>query len=598
MGLTNFSNSNDDDDKNAGMNSFVGGTVAFTGPSSKDNDLEDMLINMNKSVHTPCLFRDEVIKQLISILIGSQKPNALLIGSAGTGKTAIVEELATMIEHKDPRVPSMLHGKTIYSLQLSDLIAGTQFRGQLEDKIKELVDFISDKKNNAILFIDEIHQLFGNNESYKEIAQILKPVLSRGKIHVIGATTTQEVKSLEKDPAFNRRFTRVLVDELSKEQTLTILQALVPSLVKHYGTTFATSDDIFKLLINIADEYCSVGSHRPDNAITLLDRAIANAVMDKQAMFNNPDPNVQAAAKAMQGVILSETGIRKTALKITTGNNEPQEFDEERFKADFAVIKGQDSILEPLLRMMKIHTMHLHPVKKPLTLLFAGASGVGKTEVTKILAHNYLNEKPIILNMTEYNDSASINRIIGAPAGYVGYDDNNELPFDSLTTNPYQVILLDEFEKCNKSVQRLFMRVFDEGQLLTNHGKLIDFTKAIIIATTNAGCTVSNNIGFNSDKDNSKNLSKLTDYFDVELLNRFTKKYYFNNIEKDVFADIMRNTYAKEVAFIKQTKPRIPLPDDLDDANLAMLVEQHYEPRFGARPIKQVIIEFIDEQLV
>ncbi len=370
-------------------------------------------------------------------------------------------------------------------------------------------------------------------------------------------------------------------------------------LIKHYNTTFNLTDDMMKLLINIADEYCSVGSHRPDNAITLLDRAIANAVMDKQAMLNSTDPTIQATAKAMPGVVLSENSIKKTAMKIATGNNEPKEFDENQFKADFARIKGQDEILEPLLKTMKIHTMHLHPSPKPLTILFSGASGVGKTEVTKILAHNYLDEKPIILNMTEYKDPASINRIIGAPAGYVGYEDNNEMPFDPLTTNPYQVILLDEFEKCDKSVQRLFMSVFDEGTLKTNRGKILDFSKAVIIATTNAGCTVKGgNIGFAKNTTKHQEMSKLSDYFDPELLNRFKKKYHFNDISREVFREIMADTYANEVAFIKQTKPRINLPDMIADADLDKLVEEHYEPLFGARPIKDAVTEFIDEQII
>ena len=595
MGMSNFTGNN------SGSGNPGGGAPSMAmlgGYQQQQFDPNDMMVNLNKKAHTPTLFRDNVISQLMCVLVGESKPNALLVGAAGTGKTKIVEELANRIENGNMSVPKLLSGYTIWALQLSDIVAGSGIVGELELKVNELIEYLADPKNKAIVFIDEIHVLF-SGETYKKIAQILKPAMSRGNIKVIGATTTQEVKSIETDPAFNRRFTKVLVDELSKEQTLEILTAYKATLFKHYGTTFNFDADLGMQIVNIADEFCSVGSHRPDNALTLLDRSVAEALIKKTEMLNSADPAVQQMAKAMPGLLLSESSIQKTAFKITTGNNEPKTFDENELRNDFSVIKGQDNIIEQIVKIIKLHDMHVRPRRTPLTFLFAGASGVGKTEITKILTRSYIGEKPIILNMAEYFSSASINRIIGSPAGYIGYGDNNELPFDILDTNPYQVILLDEFEKCNKEVQRLFMSVFDEGVLKTNTGKVIDFSKAIIIATTNAGCTsTAGNLGFMRSDKTEKSIDDLSAYFDVELLNRFNHRLTFNNITKDIFTNIMRETYAKDVAEIKARRPRVKLDDDIKDDVLEELVEKNFNPKLGARPIRTAITEYIDTELL
>lgn len=601
MGVSNFSSGGGNPPPSGapGVPGVPAGTSG-KGPSGP----ADILVDLGSLPHSPILFRDSVLTQLMSILIGKHKPNALLIGPAGTGKTAIAEELAARIKAGDPSMPPQLKNKKIYALQVSDLVSGSSLVGQLEERVNDVVDFLQDPKNEAIVFIDEIHQLMSGKSMYQTIAQILKPALSRGKMRVIGATTTQEAKQLDTDPAFNRRFTRVLVDELSKEQTKEILMAAVPGLVRHYGQIFPFDDEKAELVVSIADEFCSAGSHRPDNAITLLDRCVANGVMDKYKLLADPDPAIRSLAQAMPGIVLSENGVRQTALKLATGNNEPKPFDENRFKADFAVIKGQDAVLEPLLRLMKRHTAHLRPQTKPLTVLFMGASGTGKTEVTKILARNYLAEKPIILNMTEYANPESVARIIGAPAGYVGYDQNDELPFDALDTNPYQVILLDEFEKCHRSVQTLFMRVFDEGVLKTSRGKTVDFTKSIIIATTNAGCTndARESIGFarnsGTEPTDTQLVQTLKSYFSLELLNRFQKRYRFADISRETFIEILRDAYARQASEAKALRPRTTIPDSLPDADAKALADRYYNRAFGARPVNEAIAEYIDETLV
>lgn len=606
MGVANFTNNNNNSTTtgtgSAGNNGGLG--IPFPGAPGNNTDVSDILVNMNKKQITPVLFRDAVIRQLSGILIAKYKPNALLVGMAGTGKTAIVEELARHIEAKDPSVPPALQNKTIYSLEISDITAGTAFVGALEEKLQDILAFLEDPKNNAVVFIDEIHQLLSGSHDGKKIAQILKPALSRGTIRCIGATTIQEAKDLDKDPAFNRRFTKILVDELTKEQTMEILTSLYPELVRHYNQTFPMTKDLSELIVNTADEFCFAGSHRPDNAITLLDRSISSALLDKLDMLNSPDPAIAAAAKAVPGIVLSENSIRQTALRMVTGNNVPKPFDETEFAEAFSHIKGQDSILQPLVRVMKRHTAHFRPQKKPLAMLFMGPSGCGKTEAAKIIAGAYLQEKPIILNMTEYAGRDSVNKILGSTYGFIGSEDKDEKPFDALEANPYQVILLDEFEKCHESVRKLFMRVLDEGVLKTAKGKTIDFSKAIVIATTNAGCTEGAEapLGFGSteeaDPSDSQIIKELSAYFERELLNRFTKRYRFHSISRETFKEILKDNYRTEREEILSLKPRVPLPTELSEGDAEELAAKYYNKWFNARPAKEAVSEFIDNIMV
>ncbi len=560
-------------------------------PFEAGTNIDDLLYDLAKGKHSVTEFRDDVIKQMMTVLISRDKPNCMLVGPAGCGKTKIVEELAHRIaDHKQNQIPYMLKGYRIYAVNLSDIVSGTGLAGSLETKVRSLIEFFEDEKNRAILFLDEVHMLFGGSDSYNKVAQILKPALSRGRIKVIAATTTQEVKRVDNDPAFNRRFTRIMVDELTKLQTQEILISSYKEACRHYKEIIDMDDNARKSVVDIADEFCSAGSHRPDNAITLLDRTIAEAVLER--------------GQKHEKIKITTKMVEETAIKISSGNSKVRKFNEDLFRKELSVIHGQDGILDEFIKVIKLYDLHLRPRKKPLTFLFAGASGVGKTEVTKILANNYLGEKLIILNMAEYHSSASINRIIGAPAGYVGSDSSTELPFDVLDSNPYQVILLDEFEKCDRSVQRLFMSVFDEGVLKTNSGNTIDFSKAIIIATTNAGFTDrKNHIGFGvSDETEDLSVSDLSQYFDVELINRFSHRYTFNNIARSIYTEILADTYKRELAQIDLKKLGIGqsryLPRELDKKRLEYLVEKSYVPSLGARPALTTVTEYIDNTIL
>lgn len=627
MGLTDFTNPprRDDDDPNVnGGNGNNGGIPPFGGmgiliaqpngggkQKGAQQDVSELFINYNEKFknHSKVLFRDEVIEQLLSILIGKDKPNGLLIGPAGTGKTAIVETIATMLANNDPLIPDQIKDYTIWELPLSNVVAGASLVGQLEDNVKMVVDKMSDPDEKAILFIDEIHQLINGNQTYDKIAQILKPALARGNLHVIGATTLQEANNLMSDPAFNRRFSRVIVDELSRTQTVEILKSAKQSFINHY-ISIAINDDLLETVSVLADQYRPAGSHRPDNALTLLDRTIGEAIINRKVQINNlqtkvnnnpndvVSQNMLTMLQSAPTIPITENQVKKTAISLATGNSKRDAIDMNHVKMSFARIKGQDEATEECLKMMARSESNLFPKKSPTTMMFIGPSGVGKTEIAKIIAQEMTGHEPIILNMTEYSDPSTINRIIGAPAGYVGSDSHAELPFDGLEANPFAVILLDEFEKAHPAVQRLFYTVFDEGVLVDNHGKKIDFSKAIIIATTNAANQeAKNKLGFGTDDATHKaSIKELSKFFDPALLNRFNHRVQFNKISKDVYKSIIEDIYARESARIIADN-KVSLPANIPDDELNEIVKTSYHEEFGARPAFQAVKKFIEDQV-
>lgn len=606
MGLNDFT-SNNSSNGNAPP-SFPGGGAPFAAMSGNTgNDALDLLINYNDRFKNagPTLFRDEVVQQTIATLIGKTKPNALLVGPAGTGKTKIAEDIAWRIANNDPLIPSQLKKCIVYELPISNLVAGSGIVGQLEEKVKAVIDFAEDKNNHAILFIDEIHQLVGDTSRiYSTIAQILKPALARGDIHVIGATTSQEANNLMDDPAFNRRFTQIIVDELTQEQTVEILKLMKPGFFTHYGNKIALDDSMLPTVVQLADTYKKAGYHRPDNAITLLDRTIGEAIIQRKVLEEKAknDPALLQAIRSVPIIPITEKQVKSTALRLMTGNHKKDDLDIDLLKMKLASIKGQDNIISEIINIVQRKELGLFPQETPTTLLFAGTSGVGKTEIVKILASVMTGVKPITLNMTEYHSPASINRIIGAPAGYIGSDSNAELPFDCLESNPYQIILLDEFEKGDRAVQRLFMSAFDEGYIKTNRGKIVDFSKAIIIATTNASHTgKAATMGFVSQTERPTIASitkSLAPYFDTELLNRFNRIITFNHLDKEIYRTIVADIYNREATRILNEHRRIKLPITIPDTDLDDIVNKTYVPEFGARPAKKAVRDYIEAQVI
>jgi ATP-dependent Clp protease ATP-binding subunit ClpA len=611
MGLSNFTSGGSGSNTppaGPGSNPPMPSMASMTGTI---DDITDLLLNYNERFKnaSPTLFRDDVITQTISVIIGKNKPNALLVGAAGVGKTRIVEDIARRIANDDPLIPKSLKDHTIYELPLSSLVAGAGVVGQLEERVTSLVDYVCEPKNKAILFIDEIHQLTTDRSStYEKIAQIIKPALARGDMHVIGATTLQESRSFDDDPAFNRRFSRLIVDELNREQTLEILLAARAGLTAHYKHQITVSDDVLETVTVLADEYAKAGHHRPDNALTLLDRAMADTVLDFSKRLADATARQDTAAVAMlngtKTIPTTERRVRQVAIRLMTGHAQKESLNVQRLDQELSRIQGQDSITAKLVETLHRDDLGVFPRTTPIAWLFAGASGVGKTEVAKIIAEELTGQPPIILNMTEYHSPASINRIIGSPAGYVGSTSNAELPFDCLESNPYRVILLDEIEKSDKSVQRLFLSAFDEGRIRTSQGKAVDFSKAIVIATTNAAKeTMSKKpVGFGTQTPPTYgNLVRdLEQHFDTEFLARFSEILGFNPLTADTYRDILQGSYVREREQILKNQPRKAalLPDAIPEDELHSLAERTYLESQGARPAERAARRHIEDILI
>lgn len=574
----------------------------------------DSLLNFNDRYKNKsnCKFREDVIDQTLSVLIGQEKPNPLLIGEAGVGKTKIAEELAHRLANNHVTIPDLIKGSVIFGFQPSNLVAGTGIRGQLEEKVKELLEFASDKKNKAILFIDEIHMLFSGDPSYEQISQILKPALSRGDIKVIGATTMSEAQKLYKDPAFERRMQSVIVNELTEDQSLEILESIAPTTSSRYNTIPLTTD-LLRFMVDMSQKYSNGKSHQPDASVTLLDRVCAQLhVKRKRDIENAKDPNTgnSQLLQILQTtpIVVNETNIEGIAVSLLRGHasNPTVDYDEATTEIKETVL-GQDEQIDFVMSKIKGRSLGLFETTKPLAFLWAGNSGTGKTELAKQLAKRIVDTELIIINMNELSESHHTARLIGAPAGYVGYDSMQELPLDPLKTNPYRVILLDEFEKAHREVRRLFMSALDEGYMKTARGERIRFDKAIIIATTNEGFSNKKEpvVGFGQQivKESNLNatLDRFGDTFEPEILNRFQNNIVgFNDITKEVYATILQNVYKKRLKYIATKKPkyRKRFADELDETTLQTLVDQSYVKKFNARPSQATIDNYIESQII
>lgn len=600
------SGGNGSNSSNSGSNSGNMFQSPYQGGGQPIDDIKEKLINYNEKFKsaTPILYRDKVIQQSLTAANRKTKPNLMLFGSPGVGKTQIVEEIARMIETGSQLVPKSLRGKTIYELPLVNITANTMYRGQMEENIKQVIEFFANPKNKAILFIDEIHSLF----KYDEISQTLKPALARGDIRLIGATTMTEYQTVMNDPAFSRRMTPIIVDQLSVSQTTEILKNIYPKYESHYDHTVEIPDELFEQIVYAADRNRIQSSYRPDNAITLMDHVMSAMVQDRliredYARQTNNQALLQAFLSSPKEIITSKF-LNKTAEKLRTGNSEIDD-DPQAFAQSLTHIKGQDHITQEVIDLTNRSRLNLNLFSetKPLSFFFIGPSGVGKTEISKLMAKFLTGDSPITVNMTEYSSPASINRLIGSPIGYVGSDSKQELPFDTLRTNPRRLILLDEFEKGDKSIQRLFMSAIDEGHIKDNRGNIIDFSQTIIIATTNAGQTNDKTIkiGFTS-KDNESNnqldINNLENYFDRELINRFKYKLQFKELTQDIYIDILKDQYQVAYEEVTTKYPQYTFNPDLDDQTIEAMVKETYDPKNGARPIREWIRTNIEDQML
>lgn len=590
--------------------------------SGQDDGVDmDMLVNYNelakKGKFSEALFRDAQIMQVLSVLSSKKKPNALLIGEAGVGKTNIVEEIARRLVNNDPIVNATLKDAVFYELSLNNIVSGTSFVGQLEEKVKDVINFAQNAKNNVILFIDEIHQIAGSSESnptYTKIAQQLKPALGRGHLRVIGATTTQEATSFMADPALNRRWSEVQVPELSQEETEEIILNIRDSFQKHHGVILP--DNVIEQAVTIGDEYKQYGSHRPDSTITLIDKAMADARIKRIKLQEEAktNPQLQQVITAQPRPILNVKQLKKSALSLLTGDEKMFEQNANELESTLGTqIIGQETAKTAVIDAVKRLGLRLTKRKRPVSFLFAGPSGTGKTEIAKQITEAVFGSKDrmVYVNMSEFSNPASMTRIIGSSSGYIGSDSKQELPFDTLENNPYQLVLLDEFEKAHTEVQRFFMQALDEGVVKTNRNKEIDFSRTIIIATTNAGVIDMNkrSVGFMQEEEpersNEDIIRILQSSFDTELLNRFEKLIAFTPIKQEDYTKILAVKYNQIIEEAQANRKDLSFaPDhiDIDQAigndKLVELAEQSYTPASNGRPAERTIREYIENTIL
>lgn len=615
MPITNFTGGSNSGNNNSGGNSGngpggPGGLVpAMAAPPLRSStDVPEYLIDYNEKFKdsNPAQYRDGVIDQAIAALVSMRKPNPLLVGSPGVGKTRVVEDIARRLANNDPSIPAAIQGYTIYEMPVAEFSAGMSYVGQKEERAMEVVKFFSDPKNKAICFVDEIHTLL-TSHVLNETVQIFKSPLARGDMHVIGATTNTEIRFINDDPALARRFENVIVDELTIEQTVEVVKACAGEYIAHHNNTVIFDDEMAERLVTIASTTLPDGLHRPDNALTLLDRTMARTAMVAAKIAGNiATASGQSVSASMPTLRLSEDMISGTAKRIAHGDIEPPVFDKDAvIAAAKTEVLGQDHVIEEVVEDARKLSLNLFPSKKPMAYLFTGPSGVGKTSMANIIARQLTGQDALVINMTEFSSGISVSSLIGAADGYVGSNSRRELPFDPLLSNPYRLIIFDEIEKAHPDIHKLLLRPLDEGRLQNARGITYDFSRAIIVATTNAGreALESKSLGFgNSTQENSKlsneSLTKaLQAHFTPEFLGRFTRMYGFNAISRELYREIIKNNYERERTRILNENPYVILPNVLSDDQITDLAKS-YTANLGARPAAKAVRDFIEANAI
>ena len=530
----------------------------------------------------PLIGREIEIERTVQILCRRRKNNPLYVGDAGVGKTALAEGLARMITEE--RVPEVLKDSTIYALDMGTLIAGTKYRGDFEKRLKNVIAEIREDPG-AVLFIDEIHTVIGAGAAsggVMDASNLIKPVLANGEIRCIGSTTYEEYRGIfEKDHALARRFQKIDVPEPTLEETIAILHGLKSRFEEHHGVTY----DVGSLEAAAELSARHINDRRlPDKAIDVIDEAGANLRL-KPA----DERGERVTVEMVENVVAKMARI--PAKSVSASDRDTLRTLERDLKL---VIFGQDPAIEALSSAIKMSRSGLREDDKPIGMfLFAGPTGVGKTEVTRQLAMT-MGVELIRVDMSEYMERHTVSRLIGAPPGYVGFDQGGLLT-EAVTKNPHAVILLDEIEKAHPEVFNLLLQVMDHGTLTDNNGRKADFRNAVIVMTTNAGAQEMSraSIGFTQQDHSSDGMSVLKKSFSPEFRNRLDAIIQFDALDVRSIKRVVDKLIVELEAKLGSNQVTI----ELDDAARDWIAERGYDPKMGARPMARVIQEQIKRPL-
>lgn len=593
--------------------------------------LDEFGINLTKQARDgkldPVIGRDNEVARTIEILNRRTKNNPVLIGEPGVGKTAIVEGLAQAIVAG--KVPEKLQHKEVIRLEMSALVQGTSMRGQFEARMRELMKEVTNS-DDVILFIDEIHEIMGagNAEGGMDAGNILKPALARGEFQLIGATTLNEYRKIEKDGAIARRFQPVQVEEPSKEETITILEGISERYEKYHYVTF--SDSALQAAVELSDRYIPE-RFLPDKAIDLLDEAGSR----KNLTMKVADPktiqvNIEAADKLKQEAIdkedfekasywrdqVNQLESQKAQVEAHPEMSKPQTVTEQDIlkivedKTDIPVgalkeneanqlkdldknlskhVIGQDEAVEKLAKAIRRNRIGLTKSGRPIgSFLFVGPTGVGKTETAKQLAKEMFGSKDAMVrfDMSEYMEKHTVSKMIGAPAGYVGYEEAGQLT-EQVRRRPYSLVLFDEVEKAHPDVMNMFLQILDDGRLTDAQGHIVSFKDTVIIMTSNAGSTDTGNtpVGFAQVDQQNRLMQRLENYFRPEFLNRLDDIIDFQPLSQDHLLKIVDLLLTDMNDNLSDNDLHI----DLSTAAKQKLVELGYDPAMGARPLRRVM---------
>ena len=601
--------------------------AAQQGKMKQDGILAKLGTNLTQQARDgkldPVIGRNKEIQETAEILARRTKNNPVLVGDAGVGKTAVVEGLAQAIVNGD--VPAAIKNKEIISIDISGLEAGTQYRGSFEENIQNLIKEVK-AAGNIILFFDEIHQILGagstgDGQGSKGLADILKPALSRGEMTVIGATTQDEYRNtIMKNAALARRFNEVKVNAPSPEDTFKILQGIRPLYEAHHNIELP--DAVLKAAVDYSVQYIPQRS-LPDKAIDLIDVTaahlasqhpvtdiktleadIADAKAKQEEYAQKEDYesaiNEKIRIQKLQEEIDKHTDNQKVVAKVNDvaeavermtgipvsqmGASDIERLKDMKSRLQAHVI-GQDKAVEAVSKAIRRNRAGFDEGNRPIgSFLFVGPTGVGKTELAKQLALDMFGNKDAIirLDMSEYSDRTAVSKLIGATAGYVGYEDNSNTLTERVRRNPYSIVLFDEIEKADPQVITLLLQVLDDGRLTDGQGNTVNFKNTVIIATSNAG------FGFGADdQDENKTdiMERIAPYFRPEFLNRFNAVIEFNHLSKDDLKKIVDLMLAQ----VNKTLAKKGITLDVTEEAKDLLMEQGYDKAMGARPLRRVV---------